>query len=172
MSIVLIGYRGCGKTSIGKKLADRLWQPFVDTDDLVVKKAGGKSIKDIFEQDGEERFRQLEAEAIKEAAKLEEHVIALGGGGATRQENVKILRDAGHKLIYLRCEPAELFRRISLDPNTGTSRPPLTKGGGGIEEIATVMAQREPAYRAAAQAELDVTHLSVDEALVYVTRLA
>ena len=171
MSIVLIGYRGCGKTSIGKKLADRLWQPFVDTDDLVVKKAG-KSIKEIFEQEGEERFRQLEAEAIKEAAKLEEHVIALGGGGATRQENVKVLRDAGHKLIYLRCEPAELFRRIQMDANTGTSRPALTKQGGGIEEIQSVMAEREPAYRAAAQAELDVTHLSVDEALVYVTRMA
>ena len=171
MSIVLIGYRGCGKTSIGRKLADRLWQPFVDTDDLVVRKAG-KSIKAIFEQDGEERFRQLEAEVIKEVAKLEEHVIALGGGGATREENVKVLRDAGHKLIYLRCEPHELFRRIQLDPNTGTSRPPLTSRGGGIEEIAAVMAEREPAYRAAAQAELDVTHLSVDEALVYVTRLA
>lgn len=171
MSIVLIGYRGCGKTSIGRKLADRLWQPFVDTDDVVVKKAG-KNVKDIFEQDGEERFRQLEAEAIKEAAKLDEHVIALGGGGATRKENVKVLRDAGHKLIYLRCEPAELFRRIQLDPNTGTTRPPLTAKGGGIEEIAAVMAEREPAYRAAAQAELDVTHLSVDEALVYVTRLA
>ena len=170
MSIVLIGYRGSGKTSIGRKLADRLWQPFVDTDDLVVKKAG-KSIKDVFEQDGEERFRQLESEVIKDVAKLEEHVIALGGGGATRQENVKALRDAGHKLIYLRCEPAELFRRIQMDPNTGTSRPPLTKQGG-IEEIQAVMAEREPAYRAAAQAELDVTHLSVDEALVYVTRLA
>lgn len=171
MSIVLIGYRGCGKTSIGRKLADRLWQPFVDTDDLVITKAG-KSIREIFEQDGEEHFRQLEAEAIREAAKLEEHVIALGGGGATRQENVKVLRDAGHKLIYLRCDPAELFRRIQMDPNTGTARPALTSKGGGIEEITAVMAEREPAYRAAAQAELDVTHLSVDEALVYVTRLA
>ena len=170
MSIVLIGYRGCGKTSIGKKLADRLWQPFVDTDDLVVKKAG-KNIADIFAQDGEERFRQLEAEVIKEVAKLQEHVIALGGGGATRQENVKVLRDAGHKLIYLRCEPAELYKRIQADPNSARTRPNLT-AQGGVQEIQAVMAEREPAYRAAAQAELDVTHLSVDEALVYVTRLA
>src|SRR5687767_4563801 len=170
MSIVLIGYRGCGKTSIGRKLADRLWQPFVDTDDLVVKKAG-KSIKDIFEQDGEPKFRQLEVEVIKDAAKLQEHVIALGGGGATRSENVKVLRDAGHKLIYLRCEPHELHRRIQADPNSASTRPNLT-AGGGVEEIRAVMTEREPAYRAAAQAELDVTHLSVDEALVYVTRLA
>jgi shikimate kinase len=171
MSIVLIGYRGCGKTSIGRKLADRLWQPFVDTDDVVVKKAG-KGIKDIFEQDGEERFRQIEAEAVKEVAQLQEHVIALGGGGATRPENVKVLRDAGHKLIYLRCEPDELFKRIQADPNSASTRPALTAQGGGIAEIKAVMAEREPAYRAAAQAELDVTHLSVDEALVYVTRLA
>jgi shikimate kinase len=171
MSIVLIGYRGCGKTSIGRKLADRLWQPFVDTDDVVVKKAG-KSIADIFEQDGETRFRQIEAEAVKEVAQLQEHVIALGGGGATRPENVKVLRDAGHKLIYLRCEPAELFKRIQADPTSASTRPALTAQGGGIAEIETVMAEREPAYRAAAQAELDVTHLSVDEALVYVTRLA
>ena len=170
MSIVLIGYRGCGKTSIGRKLADRLWQPFVDTDDVVVKKAG-KSIKDIFDQDGEPKFRQLEAEVIKDVAKLQEHVIALGGGGATRSENVKVLRDAGHKLIYLRCEPHELHRRIQFDPNSASTRPNLT-GAGGVEEISAVMAEREPAYRAAAQAELDVTHLSVDEALVYVTRLA
>jgi shikimate kinase len=171
MSIVLIGYRGCGKTSIGRKLADRLWQPFVDTDDVVVKKAG-KSIKDIFEQDGEERFRQMEAEAVKEVAQLQEHVIALGGGGATRPENVKALRDAGHKLIYLRCDPAELYKRIQADPSSASNRPALTAQGGGVAEIETVMAEREPAYRAAAQAELDVTHLSVDEALVYVTRLA
>ena len=170
MSIVLIGYRGCGKTSIGRKLADRLWQPFVDTDDLVVKKAG-KSIKDIFDQDGEAKFRQLEADVIKDVAKLQEHVIALGGGGATRSENVKVLRDAGHKLIYLRCEPHELHRRIQLDPNSASTRPNLT-AAGGVEEIRAVMTEREPAYRAAAQAELDVTHLSVDEALVYVTRLA
>ena len=171
MSIVLMGYRGCGKTTIGRRLADRLWWPFVDTDDMVMKKAG-KSIADIFEQHGEKRFGDLEAEAVREVARLQEHVIALGGGGATRQENVKVLRDAGHKLIYLRCEPAELFRRIQMDPNTGNSRPPLTKQGGGIEEIQAVMAEREPTYRAAAQAELDVTHLSVDEALVNVTRLA
>ena len=171
MSIVLIGYRGCGKTTIGRKLADRLWQSFVDTDDIVIKKAG-KNIKEIFEQDGEERFRQLEVEAIKEVAKMQEVVIALGGGGATRSENVKTLRDAGHRLIYLRCDPAELHKRIQLDPATGTTRPALTAKGGGIEEIKAVMAQREPAYRAAAHAELEVTHLSPDEALVYVTRMA
>lgn len=170
MSIVLIGYRGCGKSTVGRKLADRLWQSFVDTDDLVARKAG-KSIREVFEQDGEKRFRELEAEAIKEVSQLHDHVIALGGGAVLRAENVKVLRDAGHKLVYLRCEPQELQRRIEADPETAATRPPLTEHGGGLEEIKKLLAEREPKYRAAMTAELDVTHLSPDETLVYVTRL-
>src|SRR5947199_5265223 len=125
MSIVLIGYRGSGKTSIGKKLADRLWQPFVDTDDLIVKKAG-KSIKEIFEQQGEPAFREMEAQAVWEACKLSEHVIAFGGGAVFREDNRAALKEAGHKVIFLRCDPPELFRRIQADPQTAATRPHLT----------------------------------------------
>src|SRR3989442_1474061 len=106
MSIVLIGSRGSGKTTIGRKLADRLWQTFVDVDDLIVRRAG-KSIKDIFEQDGEPRFREIEAEMVRDVAKLADHVIGLGGGTLMREENRQVLKEAGHKLIYLRCEPEE-----------------------------------------------------------------
>src|SRR5688500_3529739 len=124
MSIVLTGYRGCGKTTIGRKLADRLWQKFVDTDDLVVRQAG-KSVKEIFEQDGESAFRDREATVVRDAALLADHVIALGGGALQREENRRVLKDAGHKLIYLRCEPEELLRRITADPNTNAARPNL-----------------------------------------------
>jgi len=169
MSIVLIGYRGSGKTTIGRRLADRLWWPFVDTDDLVVK-AAGKSIADIFEQHGEKRFRDLETEAVKEVAKLQEHVIALGGGAVLRRENVEALRKADHKLVYLKCDPAELYKRIQADPNTASRRPSLTPSGG-LEEITTLLAEREPLYRAAMTAELDVTNQSASDAVVYITRL-
>lgn len=169
MSIVLIGYRGSGKTTIGRRLADRLWWPFVDTDDLVAKKAG-KSIADIFEQHGEKRFRDLEAEAVKEVAKLQEHVIALGGGAVLRPENVDVLRKAEHKLVYLKCDPAELYKRIQADPNSASNRPNLT-AAGGLEEITNLLAQREPLYRAAMTAELDVTNQSASDAVVYITRL-
>jgi shikimate kinase len=169
MSIVLIGYRGSGKTTIGRRLADRLWWPFVDTDDLVVM-AAGKSIADIFEQHGEKRFRDLESEAVKEVAKLQEHVIALGGGAVLRRENVEALRKADHKLVYLKCDPAELFKRIQADPNTASRRPSLTPSGG-LEEITTLLAEREPLYRAAMTAELDVTNQSASDAVVYITRL-
>src|SRR5438876_8390883 len=115
MSVVLIGARGSGKSTIGRKLADQLWQTFFDVDEQIVKRAG-KSIRDIFAQDGEARFRQIETEVIKEAAKLSEHVIALGGGSLMREENHQILKAAGHRLIYLRCDPEELDRRIKADP--------------------------------------------------------
>jgi shikimate kinase len=169
MSIVLIGYRGCGKTTIGRRLADRLWWPFVDTDDIVMKKVG-KSIADIFEQHGEKRFRELEAEAVKEAAKLQEHVIALGGGAVLRKENVDIIRKAEHKVVYLKCDPTELYKRIQADPNTARHRPKLTPVGG-LEEITSLLHEREPLYRAAMTAELDVTNQSASDAVVYIARL-
>src|SRR6476659_1674300 len=100
MSVFLMGYRGSGKTTIGKRLADRLWQPFVDTDDMVVKRAG-MTIKEIFERQGEEKFRDFESDAIQEAAQLDDHVIALGGGAELREQNRTALKSKRHKLIYL-----------------------------------------------------------------------
>jgi shikimate kinase len=170
MSVALIGYRGCGKSTVGKRLADRMWQTFVDTDELVVKRAG-KSIRDIFEKEGEERFRQLEAEVVAEVCKLEDHVIAMGGGVVLREENRAAMKNAGLKVIYLKCEPEELLKRIESDPDTAANRPSLTNLAGGIEEIRSLLAVREPLYRSVKTAELDVTHLTPQDAVVYVTRL-
>jgi shikimate kinase len=170
MSTVLIGYRGAGKTTIGKKLADRLWQKFVDVDDLIVQRCG-KPIKDIFEQDGEAYFRDVETMVIRDVAQMQDVVIGLGGGTLSRPENLEILKAAGHKLIYLRCDPHELHRRISGDPNSAATRPHLTSHGGGIEEIEQMIAEREPAYRKAADAELEVTYLAPEDAVVYIVRL-
>jgi len=170
MSAILLGYRGSGKTSIGRKLADRLWLKFVDTDEMIVA-AAKRSIKEIFEQSGESAFRDLETEAVKKACSLEEHVIALGGGAILREENRKLIKDSGFKRVYLRCEPQVLLRRIQADPETAVNRPNLTGLGGGIEEIKSLLAKREPLYREVMTSELDVTNLSIDEAMVYITRL-
>ena len=170
MSIALIGARGSGKSTIGRKLADRLWQSFVDVDEQIIRRAG-KNIRDIFEQDGEERFRQLETEVIREAALLPDHVIALGGGSLVREENRVALKKPGHQLIYLRCDPKELARRIKADPTSGATRPNLTQFGGGIEEIEFLLALREAIYRECMHAELDVTNLTPDEAAVYIVKL-
>jgi shikimate kinase len=173
MSIVLIGYRGSGKTTVGRKLADRLWQELVDTDTLITKKTG-KTIKEIFDKEGEAKFRDLEAEAVKEALKLQDGVVSLGGGAVLREENrtaIKEAAQAGHKIIYLKCEPAELYRRIQADEATSIMRPSLTGFGGSVEEVEQLLAQREPIYREVMTAELDVTNLSVEDAVVYIVRL-
>jgi shikimate kinase len=169
MSVVLIGYRGSGKSTVGKRLADRLWQPFVDTDDLIVRKAG-KSIREIFETQGEPAFRDLESTIVRDTLKLQEHVISLGGGALLREENRAALKASGHKVVYLKCEPEELYKRITADPESAGARPNLTMEGG-LEEVKNLLAAREPTYRAAMSAELDVTHLSPQDAVVYIVRL-
>jgi shikimate kinase len=169
MSILLVGYRGSGKSTIGRKLADRLWQTFVDTDEMIVK-AAGKSIKAIFEQDGEPKFRDLETVVLQSALKLEEHVISLGGGAVVREANRNLIRESGHKVIYLRCEPTELWKRIQADPDTAANRPNLA--GGGLDEIQKLLEERHPLYREVMTAELDVTNLTIDEAMVRVVKLA
>ncbi len=171
VSVVLVGYRGSGKTTVGRKLADRLWQPFVDVDEQIVARAG-KSIKAIFEEQGEPAFRALEADVLAGACRAkEDQVISAGGGAVERPENRALLRAAGHSVIYLRCEPAELLRRISGDPTTADARPNLTALGGGIDEIQAMLARREPLYREVMTRELDVTNLTPGEAVVYIVRL-
>jgi shikimate kinase len=171
MSIGLIGYRGSGKSTIGKRLADRLWQQFVDTDQRIVELAG-KNIREIFEQDGEPAFRDLETQVVHKVCGEKEIVIAFGGGALDREENRAAIKESGIKLVYLRCEPEELFRRIQADPQTAHARPSLTHLAGSIEEIKTVLARREPIWRSMKAAELDVTHLTPEETVPYIVRLA
>lgn len=170
MNVALIGYRGSGKSAVGRKLANQLWQTFLDLDALIVKQAG-KSIRDIFEQDGEPAFRDLETAALREAVQVPDHVLALGGGAVMREENRQILKSAGDKVIYLRCEAKVLLRRIEADVNTAANRPSLTALGGGLDEILVKLAEREPVYRSVMSVELDVTNLSIDEAVAYVARM-
>jgi shikimate kinase len=170
MSVILIGYRGSGKSTVGRKLADRLWQTFVDLDELIVRRAG-RTIREIFEQDGEAAFRDLETAALREVLPLQDHVMALGGGAVLREENRRAIAASGHRVIYLRCEPEVLARRIAADPNTAASRPALTSAGSSVDEVQRVLAEREPLYRATMHGELDVTNLSADDAVVYLVRM-
>jgi shikimate kinase len=165
MSIVLIGYRGSGKTTVGRLLADRLGKPFVDIDDWIVVRAG-KNIREIFEQDGEAVFRDHEANALEEALNRTDHIISVGGGALERKSNRTLLAKAGHQVFYLHCEAQELFRRIQGDISTFASRPPLTPLGGGIEEIRTVLSRREPVYRSIMTDEIDVTRLSPQQVVL------
>ncbi|HEX8341297.1 MAG TPA: shikimate kinase [Tepidisphaeraceae bacterium] len=170
MGVVLMGYRGCGKTSIGRKIADRLWCEFRDTDEMVVA-AAGMPIAEIFALRGEAFFRDTEADVLAEALTHTADVVSLGGGAVVRESNQSLIAGAGFSRIYLRCDAEELHRRIHADPATASARPALTAMGGGIDEVRSVLAVREPIYRRLATAELDVTNLSIDEAVIRVTKL-
>lgn len=158
MSIVLIGYRGSGKTTVGRLLADGLGKPFIDIDDSIVARTG-RNIRQIFEQDGEAAFRDHEANALEEALDRMDHIVSVGGGAIERESNRTLLAKAGNQVFYLRCDPQELLRRIQDDTSTFASRPPLTPLGGGIAEIRAVLSRREPIYRSVMTDEIDVTRL-------------
>src|SRR5690606_28651517 len=131
----------------------------------------GRSIKEIFETEGEQGFRDRETAVLREVLLLEDHVIAAGGGVVLREENRQLLKESGHRVIYLKCEPAVLAERIERDPATAAMRPALVSGATSSSEVETLLAEREPIYRQVMHAELDVTHLSPEDATVYLTRL-
>lgn len=137
-NIVLVGMPGSGKTTVGKELAALSGKPFVDLDAEIVKRAG-KSIPDIFAQEGEGVFRDLEAEVLKEACARGGQVIATGGGAVLREENRAAMRRTGR--VYL------LRRRLEDLPTAGR---PLSQGAK-LEEMERV---RGPLYQAAADASV------------------
>ena len=171
MNIVLFGYRGSGKTTIGRKLADQLWKDFVDVDQEACRRFGIDSIAEIWQQHGEAAWRDMEVRVVQDLMQRDEQVIALGGGTLMQPAARTAVEQAEHaRRIYLSCEPAELHQRIQKDPDTSATRPNLTKLGGGVEEIRAMLDERQPVYRAVADAELEVTHLSPDAAVRYLVR--
>ena len=142
-AISLIGYRGSGKTTVGRLLAQRTQRPFVDTDELIVRLAG-KTIAEIFQQEGEQRFRDLESRVVADLCDGQPRVVALGGGAILREENRRRIQSWG-PVIWLRCRPERLAARLADDRQTAEQRPALTQLGTH-EEITRVLAERQPIY--------------------------
>ncbi|MBE5963752.1 MAG: shikimate kinase [Lachnospiraceae bacterium] len=114
-NIILEGFMGSGKTTLGKELANSLGFSFVDTDEYIENKYN-RIIKDIFANEGEEYFRDMETEAIEELSKKDSMVIALGGGLPVREVNREILKKTG-KVIYLKAKVSTLCDRLKNDTN-------------------------------------------------------
>jgi len=159
-NIVLIGYRCSGKTSVGKIISERTGMVFYDTDDLIEKKAG-RSIKEIVEKDGWDRFREIERGVIREASELRNAVIATGGGVVLDEDNVNNLKKNGY-IIWLEGDVNILMKRMEKDMGVGNYRPSLT-GVDPVAETMKVLEIRNPLYKKAADLVINTDMLSLDE---------
>lgn len=153
-SIVLTGMMGSGKTTCGKTLAQRLGRDFLDTDAMIVEQAG-KSIPEIFAQDGEPAFRDWETTICRQLTGREDLVIATGGGLILRPENVALLKEAG--VVVFLGRPADL-----IFDSTSMAGRPLAQDGK--EAFLKTFAVREPIYRSTA--DVTISDFSSVEATV------
>ncbi len=142
-NIILCGFMGCGKSSVGRKLSQRCGREFVDMDRYIEEKTG-MTVAEIFEQKGEEGFREIETEACKELSEKENLIIAAGGGTLTFERNVEILRQGG-KIIFIDVSYENLCERLSHD-----TRRPLLQVENRNEVIRQLLDKRLPLYKKAA----------------------
>lgn len=157
MNIVLIGYRGTGKSAVGTLIAERLGMICVGMDARIVEKAG-MSIPEIVAQRGWPGFRDLESEVAREYAAQDGLVIDAGGGVIERPENVDMLRANG-VVFWLKASVPTIVSRIQGD----TQRPSLTGGKSFVDEVAEVLERRTPLYQNAAHHAIDTDLLTPEE---------
>ena len=155
MNTLLIGPRACGKSTIGRLLAQRVGLPLLDLDELVLKRFAQRSIAAVWSAQGENAWRQAELMSLQEALKSGESIIALGGGTPiipAARDMIESARNVGAaRVIYLCCSPDVLLQRLARNPG---DRPSLT-GADVAEEASGVLAGRHAKYQALADWECD-----------------
>jgi shikimate kinase len=151
--IVLVGFMGAGKTTIGRLLAAKLGVPFTDSDHVIEARAG-KPIPQVFADAGEPAFRQLEHEVIADLLNGEDMVLALGGGAATHEGTRAALAAAAVPVVYLRVSYAQAMSRVGGD----RGRPMLARPG-----VAQLHKDRDPLYAQAASLTIDAGDRSPEE---------
>lgn len=154
-SLYLVGFMGTGKSSVGKKMAERLKRRFIDLDDLIELKAK-KRISDIFAEDGEPYFRKLEKNTLREISLKDKTVVACGGGIVIDPENIEIMKQTG-RIICLTASPEVILKRVS-----GTGKRPLLNVSDPKKQIELLLERRAVCY-AQADGTIDTTGLSLEE---------
>lgn len=157
-NIILIGFMGCGKSSIGKYMSKRRRYKLIDTDSYIEEKVG-REIKEIFATDGEEAFRQMETDCIRELIGMtgKKLAVAVGGGLPMREINRKLLHELG-TIVYLRASIDTLEERLQ-----GDSKRPLLQGGELRAKIENLFAQRESTYETLADIIVDTDNCTYAE---------
>jgi len=146
--VVLVGLPGSGKSTVGRQLSRRLSLPFFDSDQVIEQRLGC-SIRDFFEREGEDRFRDLETQVIDELTNQTSAVISTGGGSVLRAVNRQRLHDRG-QAVYLRAHPDELFRRLRHD-----RKRPLLQVADPLQRLRDLYTERDPLYR-------DTAHFTIE----------
>lgn len=161
-NIVLTGFMATGKTSVGRRLAERLRFEFVDVDTLIEAEAG-MPIPQLFSERGEASFRAIEAAMVERVARRERCVIATGGGAVVNPCNLAVLKGSG-TMIALTADPATILARVG-----GAADRPMLQGGDPRARIAQLLAARGPAY-AQADVTVDTSDRTVEEVVECIVR--
>jgi shikimate kinase len=167
--IALIGFRGCGKTTVGREIAKLIGGTHVDTDEVIAERAG-HLIADIFETEGEAGFRRREADVVAQVFASPPDVVSVGGGAVLDEANIATIRAAA-TVVWLTAPPEVLFERISADPSTDATRPPLTDRPG-LDEVKRLLAERNPLYARMADHMVDTSGRAPDEVAIEAQRCA
>ena len=157
--VILIGFRGAGKTTVGKLLAERLNLPFLDLDDEVQRRVG-LSIKEMVERYGWSYFREREREVLEGLIEEEGCVIALGGGSVLHEDLMEKLKNKAF-IIYLKISPATAIKRISKDSKSEQTRPSLSNLSL-VEEVERVLKERTPLYKKYADIIIEADRGDID----------
>ena len=150
----MVGLPGSGKTTVGRQLARRLAIPFVDSDHAIESRLGC-SVREYFEREGEDRFRDIESEVLDELSQNHTGVLSTGGGSVLRPENRQRMRERGH-VFYLRSTPEEVFRRLRYDQNR-----PLFQVSDPMARLRDLFEARDSIYKEAAHDVIETNRPSV-----------
>jgi len=157
LNIVLVGFMGSGKTTVGRLLAGQLGFLFADTDRLVVEAAGGRSIPEIFEAEGEEGFRRREAAVLEGLAGVEGVVVSTGGGIVTRGDNRALLPRVGY-VVWLAVEEETIIERVGRNRER-----PMLYVDDPLGRVRELLAERTPWYEEVAQLRVDTCDLVAED---------
>lgn len=153
-ALALVGLPGSGKSAIGRRVAGRLGLPFLDSD-TVIEQRIGCSIREFFEREGEDRFRDIEADEIDQLTQMPESVLSTGGGSVLRIETRQRLRQRC-QVVYLRSSPDEVYRRLRHDRNR-----PLLQVADPLAKLRDLYEVRDPLYRETAHYVIETGRPSV-----------